>query len=181
MNAPTFNLLPESERRGVRRTFIVRMARDAAILFFLCFVLATATLGVARAWLHRSADQEEANVAVLVSRVTPGDAQTLAKDIEAFNASLATIDVLQQSYTKWSAILERFFATLPARCTLTSLTVRKSDAAITASGVAATREDFQAILEAFTPAQGFKDTTIPTPDLLERTNIPFSIVTHFMP
>lgn len=157
------------------------MLRDGLLFCTIFFALAILVLGGTRYALQRSAEREEATVAALVSRTKPGDATTLAVDIATFNDSLVSIDQLQTTYTKWSVVLERFLLTLPRHNTINSLDVHRETATITAVGVSATREDFQALQKAFTDSDVFTNTTLPTPDLLERASIPFTLTTHFTP
>lgn len=181
MKPMTFNLLPQNNRSRMRDALYIVILRNGVALLATAFVLVASLLFIGNSWLHRSADSEEGTVAALVSRTQPGNATTLAADIKAFNDSLLPIDQLQSGYIKWSVVLEQFFSTVPEHIVLDAFTVQRSTTTITVSGTAATRDDFQTMQKAFTESKTFMGTTLPTPDLLERADIPFTLTTHFTP
>ncbi|MDP1709817.1 MAG: hypothetical protein Q8L21_02935 [Candidatus Komeilibacteria bacterium] len=168
---PTLNLLPDCQKNRLNkeRTFLLTETVVGSILMLT--IASSIILTVARLILIDQYNKIKHDTSLVnVERLI------LESRIDSLNDKIRTADKIQQNFSKWSDIVYKLTATLPADITLSYLQLNRETKILRLNGQAKNRDSLLAAKTALEAAPLIKSLEAPLSNLLEKNNIEFRFI-----
>jgi hypothetical protein len=172
------NLLPAEKKRGIAAERSQRLQRKLVVIFLSCLILSVAILFTAHWYIGyeiKSVD-DQIVTAQQVLRSRGDDSNT---QIEAMNAQLTQLQLIQKDHILWPSIVGQLTDSLVPGITLNSVAFDAIAQSVTLSGTALTRQNLVAYKEKLGSLPFISNIESPLSDLIQRENINFEFKGKF--
>ncbi len=176
---PTLNLLPGERKRTLQGSRIIHAALGAASLVGISILAAAGLLMTDRFILKENLAQLQSDIQQSERTIIQQQGALPQDRIRQFNALLTRVAKMQKSTLDWSLYLADLEKRLPPGIAVTSIGLNDT-LQLRLAGVAATRDDLQKIQSALSPSSLYRNITAPVANLLDRTNVSFTLTAEMV-
>lgn len=178
------NLLPSERQRSLTREYALRIAVVAAMLTVVLTIAAGALLMPAYVFLAGSERTKAERLAAIDSAVVPADDAAFAARLATISKNVSALIALSKT-PSISALLRETLSIARPGLTLSGFSyapaTAKTAAALTVTGIAATRETLRSYQLALQAAPFARSAALPVSAYAEDTDIPFTITITIAP
>ncbi len=168
------NVLSDSKKAHLKRlTLFSYLSNACAIVFTVMSVLAAIFLTMTMFF-----DQYQSTLINFSVSERP-TYQANVKKIKEVNSQLKTISEVQEGELIWSPLLSDILSSIPPGIEIRNVTFEKQDKRLSLVGTAKTRESYDILANALRANSRIDSLKVPTPQLAQKENIPFTIDATF--
>lgn len=169
------NLLSPEKKRALQAGFLMAHIQSLIFVVMLLAILASGTLLSMRMLLQRFHEDLQRQSGPATDEFT-----SAAEDIKRINAYLSRIEQLDARFVRWSDVLARITAVVPAGIELEEIRL-DSSRKILVRGVAETREDVLTFNDRLKALPFLSSVSSPLSNILQKKNVRFDFEMQYGP